>query len=517
MAVGGFKLSIALLLWPAVPASAAWQEARSPHFIVYSEGSPDSIRKFAASLERFDKGLRKLLRYDDPEEAHANPVTVFVVDNVKAVSELCKGGMGPDNKGCASIAGFYSGGRASGAVAFVPRGAGAGSFDDRARAILFHEYAHHLMKSASHAVYPAWYVEGFAEFVSSVKLDRDDSIGIGLPDQGAVYTLMTQSPMPFETVLPGSPWKMSKVEMQKFYASSWLLTHFLTFTDNRSDQLSKYLNAINIGVPAAEAAANAFGDLVQLDKEAAAYLKRTRIAYFRVPVAKVLPAAIKLRTLSAGEAAMMPIRIQSQRGVNSASAAVVVADARRIAAAFPDDPGAQDALAEAEFDADHLEAAEAAVDRSLNAAPDGQKAMIYKAQIIMRRAAAGGADDPQTWRTARSWLLKANKIDANSAWPLLLFYQSYMMQGIKPTTNAVQALQRSLQLAPQDNNARMLVVRQFIIDDDYPVARTVLAPLAFDPHLSGNNMAVRLIGLLDKNDKAGIRAMFSMPWSVQAD
>ena len=412
------------LLWMAVPGSAAWYEVRSRHFIVYSEGSPATIQKFAIDLERFDAGFRTALGMADVEGDAANPLTVFFVSNTSEVADLiCRGQTGKDREACKNIAGFYSA-RISGSVAFVPRRAG-NSFDDP-RSILFHEYAHHLMLASSGAAYPAWYREGFAEFASYVRFDRDGEIHLAMPAQSRAYTLFALPPMRVPDVMTADLRKLTGEKRAIFYARSWLLTHYLTFAFARRDQLGNYLGQINKGVPAVDAATAAFGDLNVLDREVEAHLKRGKFQFLPVPVKPIPPESIRTRQLDAGEAAMMPVRIESTRGVNSDMALQVLADARRIAAPYADSPGAQIALTEAEFDADNIDAAEAAIDRALVKAPNEARAIVFKARIMMRRARDAIKDEEAAWREARKWLLKANRIETDAAWPLYLYYQSLL-------------------------------------------------------------------------------------------
>jgi predicted Zn-dependent protease len=208
--------------------------------------------------------------------------------------------------------------------------------------------------------------------------------------------------------------------------------------------------------------------------------------------------------LTPGEAAMMPIRMQSPRMVDSRTAPLVAADARRIAAAWPGDPGAQLILAEAELDAGDAAAAEAAADRALVAEPGMRIAMIFKARAQMARAQEANRFDDATWRAARGWLLKANKLQPDAAWPLMLFYSSFLQQGEKPTANAVSALKRSAELTPQDNQVRMMLVGQYLRDRQLKEARALLAPLAFDPHASSGNPARRLLERLDRDGLAAV-------------
>ena len=103
----------ALALVAAMPADAAWREARSPHFIIYSEDKPEVLKAFATELERFDAAMRVLRGLPNGADSPHNKLTIYRVTNLAAVRKLY--GAKSD-----SIAGFYDG-RAGGSVAFLPR------------------------------------------------------------------------------------------------------------------------------------------------------------------------------------------------------------------------------------------------------------------------------------------------------------------------------------------------------------------------------------------------------------
>lgn len=505
------------LIGMAMPARAAWHEVRSPHFRVYAEGATDVTRKFVSDMERFDIAARKLLGLGDNEGDDPNPLTVFMVDDVAAVARLCRGSRPADKitaakigKACKYVAGFYNG-RASGSVAFVPRSAGQGSpLSPNTQIILFHEYAHHLLLGNSLAVYPAWYSEGMAEFLSNAKLDRAGEVGIGLPAVSRAYALFRQRAIPVREILTASPSTLSPDDQGIFYSRAWLLTHYLSLGPRiRDSQLTAYLQAINKGRPNAEAAREAFGDLDQLNKEVERYM-RGRMAYLPVAVTPLPPERIRIRRLPPGEDAMMPIRLLSDRRVNDETAPKVAAEARALAAPWPSDPGAQTILAEAEYDAGNDDAAEAAADRALGVRPNDADAMIYKALAIMHRAQAAGRRDEAPWRSARNWLLKANGIENDAAWPLLLFYRSFVEQGRKPTPNAVDALERSVALVPQDDGVRLMLVTQWVRDGKLDRAKDLLRPLAYYPHARANSPARRLLDAIEARG-ADALSNWSMP------
>ena len=177
---------------------------------------------------------------------------------------------------------------------------------------------------------------------------------------------------------------------------------------------------------------------------------------------------------------MIEVHMRSKFGVDDDTAPGVAADARRVASRFPDDPFVQASLAEAEFDAGDYAAADAAADRALASNPRHVPALIYKgrAQMMLAKANPANAD----WEGVRSWFLKANKLDTENPEPLLHFYRSYVDAGDRPTRNAVNALLYAIDLAPQDESLRLLGVRQLVAEKRLAEARSLFAPLAFNPH-----------------------------------
>ncbi|MEO7410538.1 MAG: hypothetical protein ABIU10_04355, partial [Sphingomicrobium sp.] len=163
----------------AAPASAEWQRASSPHFIIYANESPDKLRAFAEKLERFDRGVRIARSMKDPPIGDGGRLTVLVVPGTFDV-KLLKPGLG------GNAAGFYTP-RYWGSVAVVPRLLPTNSTSDP-ETIFFHEYAHHLMFSDLTTPIPAWLVEGFAEFMSTADFNADGSVGLGA---GAVHRVGT--------------------------------------------------------------------------------------------------------------------------------------------------------------------------------------------------------------------------------------------------------------------------------------------------------------------------------------
>jgi len=202
-------------------------------------------------------------------------------------------------------------------------------------------------------------------------------------------------------------------------------------------------------------------------------------------VIRISPAALTIdpvavRTLSPAETAIMPVRIRSDRGVSQRASATIAAEARRVAARFPNDPFVQATLAEAEHDAGNYAAAVAAADRALAADPAYVSALIYKGRALMKMALF--EPTKADWRAIRGWFAKANRIDPENPEPLMLFYETFAAAGSRPTANAVAGILYAQLLVPQDGDLRMLAVRQLLTDNRLAEAKVTLTPLAYNPH-----------------------------------
>ena len=495
-----FFRAIALLLGlslPVAPALAEWREASSRHFVVYSEGSAQSLRDFATKLEKFDKAMRLRIGLSDVDFGPANRVTVYLVDDRLGVQRLLSGSS-------RNVAGFYSG-RAEGSIAVVPRSSDVRTINDLDPAtILLHEYSHHIMMQNSSVAYPAWFREGFAEFNSTARFEKDGAIGFGAAANHRARGLIGMSPLPIELLFDPTRRKLSQPEWEAtIYGRGWLLTHFLMFEPSRVGQLNSYIKALNSGQDSVTAAKAAFGDLKVLDRQLKDYLDRRMIPYKRYPAADLAIQPIAVRTLRPGEAAIMELRMRARIGVRGEEEARVARDLRKAAAPWPNDPAVQAALAEAEFDAGNLDLAEAAADRALAADPRNVDALTYRARVAMARARAAAPGNDAVWKEVRRRIALANRADPNDPEPLILYYQSFAARGAAPTPNAVEGLLQAFELAPQDRGLRLNVARQLLVDGKAAEARSALIPIAYDPH--GGPLGQAVVAIVATIDQGGAK------------
>ncbi len=484
------RLWLACALLGASPSRAAWMEAGSDHFLVYGDVSPQRIENFANRLERFDQAMRIVMKLDNERPAPANRLTVYIVSNAAAVQKLC-------GAGCRDIYGFYEP-RASGSVAFTPARAGSGTkYELNADIVLFHEYAHHLLMSSNATMLPGWLNEGFAEFASTSTIDKDGAVEVGRVAVHRAYGLMVAEQMPVARLLAADRGKLSAEDREQVYSRGWLLTHYLVFTPEREGQLARYLALLGKGQPPLAAGKEAFGDLTVLDRALDTYKRQTKWKILVVGPNLLHVGVVAVRPLRPGEAALMPDRLRSDRGVTRDTAMPLAADASARAAAFADDPWVQGVLAEMQFDAGQDDAAEAAADRALAKDAKSIQALTYKGLVHLRRAAADPTATPQRWQEARGWLVKANHLEPDAANPLVRYYDSFALAKQPPPDSARRGLERAAVLVPQDLGVRTRLALCYVEDGKLPEARAALAALAFDPHAAPDNAAAKLVAMID--------------------
>ena len=454
-------------------------------------------------------------------------VRVYLVANEAEVQRL----MGAPGS---SVAGFYRP-EEGGALAVVPRNTGSGG-TFTGQLVLFHEYAHHHMLQYTPAAYPAWYVEGFAELASTASFERKGTITYGKPASHRQYELEYTSRYSPSEMVDGTYLKDRDRKRSWSYGDAWLLTHYLTFSDDRRGQLRRYLVDINRGAELPEAAA-AFGDLGKLRQDVGSYLRARSFPYKPVPLPQIAPDAISLRTLSPAEAALVPFEIELVRMTNlpdgrgkesddadgadataegtskddAKAAAKVEAELAKamqerddwlaklaaVAERHSGDPAPWRLLAWARCESEDYTGCSEAADRVLATKPDDARAMVYKSDALF---ALGRDEDDDALREtlqteARALVERALVLDRDDPKVLLAYYYSYDGQ----TNAGLEALQRAVQYVPQLSGPRLTLAHALVARGRLGEARTILRPLAYAPH--GGSAAEAARTLLDTVDE----------------
>lgn len=462
-------VGVVLLLW-AGAAQARWLEAETPHFLVYSDGAEPKLREFALLLEDFDG----LLRFLTGTKAAPSPnkLRVYLVRGPAALREV----RDVPN----SIAGMYVA-APGGTAAFAIRRDSGGEYGVEGEDVVLHEYAHHFMTQYYPYAYPAWYVEGFAEYLMTAEF-TPTRIQLGRFSANRGIGLVQGDWIPAETLLTKRPGELRADQRGMFYAQAWLAVHYINRTPGKLAALRAYLTALGKGTPTPEAFQAAFGtDFVGFQRELKRYVggRMTYTAFDRL--AATAPPSIAVRVLPASADELLLPLANLRAGVGPEWRDKRLAQVRAAAARHPGDGFAQRVLALAEATIGDPAAAIAVADALLARDGADADALLAKATALMKQARDAPGDDRPLLAQARQHFVRANKIAPNQV-PILFGYAQVQLASAPPTQNTLDVLLLARQLAPQVAEIGLLTAYTAMRRGDFVGAENLLKPIAFNPH-----------------------------------
>ena len=480
-----FLLFFNALLSGGSPAKAEWREATTDHFVIVSGGSEAELIRLGQRLEAVHWLMTQATGIT-PDERTVR-VRIFLLDNIGDFHRVL--GL----RSSSDIAGIYLPG-IEGAVALVPRNQ-SGGFSTN---ILFHEYAHHFMLQYLTTVYPPWYVEGFAELMSTASFERPDEITYGKVPLFRTNELLDDSWTPISRMFAPRTAADPSAGVAD-YSQYWLAAHYLTFAPERNGQMRNFLIALNTGRPLDEAYAAFPGGIQQLDRDMHRYLRQGRFRYLHLALPPDVLRTPSLRLLRRAEVAMLDAEMRAARTLSHDQTVALAAEVGALVARYPDDPAASRLHARLLLDAGNFAQAQVAADRVLAIDPGNVRALTYRGLAMLRgRHADGSPMDAAFVREARSYIVRANRANPDDQIPLIANYQSYQLADIPAPEIALEGLNKAMHLVPQESSLRMLLAQDLINRRRLPIARTILAPLAFDPHASGQqSFALQLLQWID--------------------
>jgi Flp pilus assembly protein TadD len=273
-------LPVALLLSSlSTFAEQQWIEVRSPHFSVVTDGGEKRAQQVALRFEQMRIAFGTLFQKVNVNTA---PLEIIAFRNSKELRQFAPlyGGKPIE------VAGFFLGNGGHG---------GPGSGEDRQYIALdlsaednwgtvFHEYAH-LLINTNFPPSPVWFDEGFAEYCSSLKVDKKEiALGLAKPElpeillQGRWLKLVDLFSVSHDSKIYNRDDQRSL-----FYAQSWITVHYF-MAKKMMPQVASYVRMIqDQHVPVLEAIQRSFGTPPEaLEKAIQSYL-RNEMTYFRGP------------------------------------------------------------------------------------------------------------------------------------------------------------------------------------------------------------------------------------------
>ena len=461
----------AALIGSAPAAGAAWRKAESENFVIYSRSGETKIREQAALLEDFHQFLRLLSAVTEPPAP--NKLHVYLVRGRSELNSV--------RKLSDQVAGFYAA-SGSGIAAFADdRDGGWGSMEDE---ILFHEIAHHFMMQYRPMPYPAWFVEGFAEYVMTARF-TPKGIEFGLPSRNRAGWLAARKWLPLERVLFEMPPRYAE-ESALFYAQSWLLAHYMMRDEVRKKKFIAYLQAAATGTPPRKAFTDQFGpDFRAFEKGLRSYAERG-MTYTKITRASAAATpGVKIEQLPASADDLLLLESAMHIGAPEAEQEKLLGRVRSAAARFPGDPYARRVLAEAEVLHGDRNKGDKLLDDLLASSPKDAELLYLKG---MRQLLDGREEDEARqarFTQAKTWFARAHKADPNHFPTLARYAESLTIGSGFNSDNTMNILLLAHELAPQVSEIAINAANVLILRGRRKEAANLLLPLASNPHDAG--------------------------------
>ncbi|MGE4064248.1 MAG: hypothetical protein AB7E79_12850 [Rhodospirillaceae bacterium] len=448
-------------------AQARWLRAESPLFVVYSDGKEDELRTFVGQLHEYDALMRLLTGTTAPPSP--NKLPIYLTKNARQLREAIPYAQD-------GIAGLYnSTPHATLAVALRQD-----LFGLPARTIILHEYAHHFMLQYRPAFYPAWYVEGFAEYFGATQF-KDDVLNVGAATPGRAWSLQTRPWAHIREVIdPPNPRNVTT----QFYEESWLAVSWFMADPQRREQLPKFLMALGQGEAPEKALIATTGlDFDSLDAELRAYLKKRELPGFQVKRAARQAPPITVEALSDAEDKFLLMNARLVMNYDKPKeVARLLPKLRKGAAKFEGNSFVLRTLALAEIKAGDFDNADRTLARLEATAPNDVNTPYLQALRYIEDGRARPAQRDALWQEARSHATRAFQLDENHYPSLYLYSLAAMAKGGTPDENTVNVLLRAYELAPNVEEFRLESAIALLRTGMKNEARQLLLPLAYAPH-----------------------------------
>jgi hypothetical protein len=454
-----------------------WLKLESPNFIMYSSASEESTREELAALEGFYSLITRIMPRKALSPAKLPIYVTRTERDFEATAPHYRNSM---------VMGYYTA-NTEGTVAVskslryqprqrdMPRNVRA----DDARVILFHEYTHHYVLANNRTGYPAWYIEGIAEFLSTAEF-TNTGVEVGKFTQGRAYSLLQGKWLEIEKFLK-RPDVMTGEEAGAFYAQAWLATHYLFVTPERAKGFDRYVKALQQGGDVIDAFEPAFGITPAVfDKELREY-KRKPIQFWPLPGILPTEAGISVQRMSNVFDNLLLPMVYLQRLPASKSAADTIRHVRDETKRHKDNIDAQRAAAWVEIWYGDLDAARKQVDGILAVSADNADTQHLSGLCDLRMAYAK-EDDAVLFKRAQNAFGRAHQINDSRAATMFRYFEAGLGATGEVDDHLMEVLIGAYQLAPQVASIAATTANALMSHERYDEAAMILRPLAANPH-----------------------------------
>jgi tetratricopeptide (TPR) repeat protein len=511
-----------------------WRLAETPHVVVFSQDDEKELRNTAHNLEKLHFLLSALFgRVDAPDETIK--ITVMMISDAGGFEQLrltdlrwqygpfpqrfektiyydpreegsvlatTKDGVNlvlrpslgrPTNRNC------YDGYRGPLPGAGPSRGPiNEVAFCQSAESRLYAGFAQNYLMTYFPAAYPRWFLQGFGEIFATMKAG-DDFVEYGQRPPGFFQVMERYGNYPVTDILNGRYLSGRGRAWTPFHA--WRLVHLLYFSEEWKPRLHNYLNAMARGADL-QSAASAFGDAAQLQTAVTAYRGRKLLGYERMDFPAERAPQPTVRRMTRAEAGLIRGRLELGARIEvpaddgpARTAALARRSAwltrlRENARQFPKLIENQLLLAEAECRSGNPQECLAAADRAIAQSPKDTTALVWKGTALAQLAVRAPTTERQRrLKEARSFIVRANRLDPEGILPLIAFYNSFAVAGEQASDKAVEGLAKVVHSSPAAPSSRLKLGEEYIKRGLKDAARDTLLPVANGPFETPEKMA----------------------------
>jgi hypothetical protein len=443
--------------------ASKWLRAESQHFVVLSDTREEDVAALLDNLEKLDRMLRAFTQIAGKPALPEPKLALVYSAGPRDINEV-------DDARPADAVGLYVSCTA-GVQGFLVQQERVPSLGDAqldmaplnaTLSAVFEAYARHFLYRHTDIHVPVWFIEGFAQYFSTVRFsDRQMVIGRLPPtmgeyqrflEEGTAYSLeydhVLRNDLADAHSLIGPP----GVKLE-FRAKAWLLTHYMMSSEGNRRRLSRYLALVGEGASPTAAFEHAFGIKVDdlshvMWRYGLSKLQVVRTAPQDLPAARV---SFRRLPLAAGEFVLADAALKACPSPQAGASLLKKVSA--LAARFPGDTQAGLTLSRAQIDWGDPQQALPWLTAELRDDESDVEARYLAGMASLRLAARSEGEARRAFaEVARGHLQRARALDPRSTEVAHALFKAAVVVSDAPDDSAMQAVISAWQVA-QDVDA----------------------------------------------------------------
>jgi hypothetical protein len=428
-----------------------WFLAESPHFIVYSDTTEEDVTSLLNNLERLDYLLRIYAKDYIKSGGMEQKLTLYYHGRVAGFKQISADqpadAIGLYNSCAARVQGFG---------VRLERDAELHNEQlvkqplDEGLSYIFEAYARHFLYRHTDIRTPVSFIEGFAQYFSSVRFSDTRMVLGRVPtnvgkylhflDDGHRYSLEYSDILELNDERRRNYAGPAGVQLE-FEAKSWILTHYMLSSEENRNHLRNYLGQVYHDAAPAQAFESAFGLKAKDISNAMWRYRLNSVQVLQVDLPALPKAVVKFSSLpqATGDFVIADARLKScpQQPEGEALLRALTVEAGK----FPGNDFAQLVLSRAQIDWGNAQDALPWLNKAIDKNGANFDALYLAGLANFRLAERSNDANRRTLLDAsRSSLLRACSLDPKSTEAALALLKSEVLANDQPDVSALEGV-----------------------------------------------------------------------------